>query len=88
VLIELEFDNTYQDAAPTTRHNLKTGNNVPSDIMAEVDRKIDDGLAPSGQLRFSQFGGATNAAQECFNTGTGAWQSATVNANCGGALLF
>jgi len=88
-IIELEFDNTYQDpGTASNRHNMKTGNNIPSDIMAEVDRKIDDGLATAGQLRFSTFGGATNGAQECFATGTGAWQSATPNANCGGALLF
>ncbi len=89
-LIELEFDGTYQDAGNATgpnRHNLKTGNNIPSDIMAEVDRKVDDGLGTLGQLRFSTFGGATNAANECF-AANGAWQSATPNANCGGALLF
>jgi len=85
---QLVFDNVYQDAAPSNRHNLKTGNNIPSDIMAEVDRKIDDGLATGGQLRFSTFGGAVNTGQECYNTTSNAWQSATPNANCGGALLF
>jgi len=91
VLVQLIYDNAYQDgAAPTgpIRHNLKTGNNIPSDILAEVDRKVDDGLATGGQLRFAVFGGATNASQECFATGTGAWQSATPNANCGATSLF
>jgi prepilin-type N-terminal cleavage/methylation domain-containing protein len=87
-LTQLIFDNVYQDAAPTARHNLKTGNNIPSDIMAEVDRKIDDGLGNGGQLRFSTFGGAVNTGQECFNTTSGAWQSATPAANCGGTTLF
>lgn len=87
-LSQLIFDNVYQDAAPVNRHNLKTGNNIPSDILAEVDRKVDDGLGNAGQLRFSTFGGATNASQECFNTTTGAWQSATPNANCGATTLF
>lgn len=87
-LIELEFDNAYEGAGTGgTRHNLKTGNNIPSDIMAEVDRKIDDGLATGGQLRFSVFGGADNTGNVCFAT-TGGWQSATPNANCGAALLF
>ena len=86
----LIFDNVYQDAAPTNRHNFKTGNNIPSDIMAEMDRKVDDGRGDQGQLRFSIFGtpAPTNAAQECFVTATGIWQSATVNANCGAALLY
>ncbi len=90
-LNQLIFDNNYQDGASATgptRHNLKTGNNVPSDILAEVDRKVDDGLATGGQVRFSPLGGATNAAQECFATAGGAWQSATPNANCGAASLF
>ena len=87
-LVQLIFDNVYQDAAPAARHNLKTGNNIPSDILAEVDRKIDDGLGNGGQLRFSTFGGATNAADVCFASGTGAWQSATPNANCGATTLF
>jgi prepilin-type N-terminal cleavage/methylation domain-containing protein len=89
-LIQLIFDNVYQDPAATipARHNLKTGNNIPSDIMAEVDRKIDDGLGNGGQMRFSTFGGAVNTAQECFNTTSGAWQSASPNANCGAATLF
>jgi prepilin-type N-terminal cleavage/methylation domain-containing protein len=87
-LVQLIFDSVYQDASPTNRHNLKTGANIPSDILAEVDRKIDDGLATGGQFRFSTFGGAVNTTQQCFNTTTGAWQSATSNANCGAVTLF
>ena len=87
-LVQLIYDNVYQDASPANRHNLKTGANVPSDILAEVDRKIDDGLGNAGQLRFSTFGGAVNTGDVCFNTTTGAWQSATPNANCGATTLF
>ena len=84
-LVQLIFDNVYQDATPTTRHNLKTGASIPSDILAEVDRKIDDGLANGGQFRFSSFGGA---APGCFDAGTGAWQAATPNSNCGATTLY
>ena len=87
--VQLIFDAVYQDAAPTARHNLKTGATIPSDIMAEVDRKVDDGLGNAGQLRFSTFGGAVNTAPGiCFVIATGVWQSATPQANCGGAVLF
>jgi prepilin-type N-terminal cleavage/methylation domain-containing protein len=86
-LNQLIFDAVYQDASPTARHNLKTGANIPSDILAEVDRKIDDGLANSGQFRYSTFGSAA-AAASCFDTTSGAWQSATPNSNCGGVTLF
>jgi prepilin-type N-terminal cleavage/methylation domain-containing protein len=86
-LTELIFDATYEGAGGATRHNLKTGANIPSDILAEVDRKIDDGKANTGQFRYSTFGSAA-AAASCFNTTTGDWQSATPNANCGGVTLF
>jgi prepilin-type N-terminal cleavage/methylation domain-containing protein len=86
--IQLIFDNAYQDpGTASARHNLKTGANIPSDILAEVDRKIDDGLATNGQLRFSTFNGVVNTGNICF-TAAGAWQSAVPQANCGGAILF
>jgi prepilin-type N-terminal cleavage/methylation domain-containing protein len=86
-LTQLIFDSVYQDAAPVNRHNLKSGANIPSDILAEVDRKVDDGLGNAGQFRYSTFGSAA-AAASCYDTTSGAWQSATPNANCGGATLF
>src|SRR5262245_28461003 len=61
-LVQLIYDNVYMDAAPAQRHNLKTGANIASDILAEVDRKIDDGLANGGQFRYAEFGGATNTS--------------------------
>ena len=89
-LVQLIYDAIYMDPAGTVplRHNLKTGNNIASDILAEVDRKIDDGLGNGGQFRFSTFNGVVNTAGECVNTTSFQWQSATVNPNCGGASLF
>jgi len=87
--IQLIFNNVYRDAASDTgnaRHNLKTGNNIPSDILAEVDRKVDDGLANSGTLRHSTFGTTTFA--NCAVAATNTWQAQTPFANCGGAVLF
>lgn len=85
---QLIYDNVYADAAPTARHNVKTGNLVPSDILAEVDRKVDDGNAQSGTFRFSNYGGNTGAAAL---TGTchtaGIWTIPPVN-DCGGVSLF
>lgn len=86
-LMQLIFDNVYQDAAPTARHNLKTGNNIPSDILAEVDRKMDDGSANAGAVRFSTFGGAVNTGNVCF-AASNIWQSAAPGGNCGAATLF
>lgn len=91
-LMQLIFDNVYREGGAdtgATRHNLKTGNNIPSDIMAEMDRKVDDGLANAGQVRHSTYAGAGTAGTfaECTGTG-GVWLSTTQFANCGAALLF
>lgn len=88
-LMQLIFDNVYRDNAADTgpiRHNLKTGANVASDLLAEVDRKIDDGLANAGQFRHSTFGSAS-AFATCANASNG-WQSTTPVANCGATSLF
>jgi hypothetical protein len=38
--------------AAVTRDSLKLGNQVPVGIIAELDRKIDDGNAQTGSFRF------------------------------------
>jgi prepilin-type N-terminal cleavage/methylation domain-containing protein len=88
--IQLIYDKNYADpsaSGPTDRHNLKTGNQVPVDIIAEVDRKIDDGNARSGIMRFSSYGGASDSCYD--KTGTGVWNAtSTGQTNCGAAILF
>jgi hypothetical protein len=37
------------------KHNIKTGNQVPVEIISEVDRKIDDGNPNTGAFQFSTF---------------------------------
>jgi prepilin-type N-terminal cleavage/methylation domain-containing protein len=94
VRLQLIFDNVYLDAAavPGARHNLKTGSQIPSDLLGEIDRKIDDGVAQGGVFRHSTYdpsGGGTNTAANCVNAGAGnVWQAVTPFANCGGATLF
>ncbi len=92
--LQMIYDNVY-DGAPTTRHNLKTGNQIPSDLLAEVDRKADDGIATGGSFRFSAYKGETGAGgtaptpANCYDTvGAGAWDAASPDPNCGGASLF
>ena len=57
--LQLIYDEQYGDPTATNakRHNLKTGNQVPVNILAEVDRKIDDGLPYSGAFQFSVYAG-------------------------------
>ena len=81
------------------KHNLKTGNQIPVDILAEVDRKIDDGLPYNGGFQFSAYFpvgstapavGATSIAPNCVNTATvpPSWTTTSGATNCGAASLF
>ena len=93
--LQMIYDNVY-DGAPTTRHNLKSGNQIPSDILAEVDRKIDDGSATGGSFRFSAYSG-DSAGGGTAPVGSGScylaaapnnWVSSAPVPVCGGASLF
>jgi prepilin-type N-terminal cleavage/methylation domain-containing protein len=94
VYLQLVWDGAYADpagGAGNPRHNMKTGNQVPSNILAEIDRKIDDGRAVSGFLRFSDYDGGVGAPDplECYSqTGGHEWHASRSGANCGGAVLF
>ena len=54
------------------RLQIHTGPRIPSNILAEVDRKIDDGLANSGGMVFNQYVpmsiGGMPEASVCMNT--------------------
>jgi prepilin-type N-terminal cleavage/methylation domain-containing protein len=100
VFLQLVFDGAYgQGGTGAQRHNLKTGAQIPVEIIAEIDRKIDDGRPFSGAFQFSpyrgnaaaapQVGGA--AAPSCANTAgppQGTWNTTGGESNCGGALVF
>jgi prepilin-type N-terminal cleavage/methylation domain-containing protein len=90
----MRADNGYLDpnAAIPVRHNLRTGNQVPADILAEIDRKVDDGSPQTGTFRFtnvSAAGVAPNPAT-CLNAGPPIiWNVlGPVDPNCGGTTLF
>ena len=93
VSLQLAYDDVYGD--PNTnmpaRHSLKTGNQIPAAILAEIDRKIDDGNALGGNFRFSVYAPGGNApdAATCFSAATGLWNPHGSNdPNCGAASLF
>ena len=82
--LNLVYDATYAvpSGTPPTRHNLQTGSAVPSDILAEIDRKVDDGNAVQGAFR----GSGANASNVCWSA-TGVWTS-TAPSPCAAATLF
>ncbi|MBU0594396.1 MAG: prepilin-type N-terminal cleavage/methylation domain-containing protein [Gammaproteobacteria bacterium] len=93
--LQLIYDNNYGDGTGSSRHNLKTGNQVPVNILAEVDRKIDDGLPYSGAFQFSTYAGPAGTAPtaaDCVVAAAGAtpaqWNIAGESNNCGGASIF
>jgi prepilin-type N-terminal cleavage/methylation domain-containing protein len=88
--LQLIYDNVYADAAPTARTNLKTGAQIPVNILAEIDRKVDDGNALRGTMRFSAYQGnaaAAPVAANCHNA-AGEWLAGNGQTNCGAAILF
>lgn len=94
--LRLIYDNAYGSGTSETRHNLKTGNQIPSDMLAEVDRKIDDGVATSGTFQFSAYDGggddddtAPKGSDKCYQAAAvNNWIADKPRANCGGAGLF
>jgi len=90
--IQVIYDNVFGAGGGAVRHNIKTGNQIPSNILAEIDRKIDDGNPVGGVFQFSTYNGGTGgtaptggAAGQCY-VGT-VWTAPSVT-NCGGASLL
>jgi prepilin-type N-terminal cleavage/methylation domain-containing protein len=94
--MQLIYDGVYgKGTASPARHNLKTGPNIPVDIVAELDRKVDDGAPLTGAFQVSEYSGASTACyKDTTGSGTtatsipGVWDVATANSNCGGASLY
>ncbi|MCU0869535.1 MAG: prepilin-type N-terminal cleavage/methylation domain-containing protein [Burkholderiales bacterium] len=78
--------------AVTARMHLKTGNRISADVLAEVDRKVDDGLSDRGALRFSATSTTGDAIVEaqCHDAATHRWitTGGAIGQNCGGAWLL
>jgi prepilin-type N-terminal cleavage/methylation domain-containing protein len=83
-------------AASPLRHNIKSGSQMPVAIVAEMDRKTDDGAPFTGGFQFSTYrgNGAANPALSGPNSCiagagmTATWAVTGGQANCGGASLL
>jgi prepilin-type N-terminal cleavage/methylation domain-containing protein len=81
---------------PVPRHSVKTGNQVPVEIAAEIDRKVDDGRPYGGAFQFSTFSGSGSApdvggtAGACTSSDAddGIWNEPAGQSNCGAASLL
>lgn len=69
---QIMYDGLYgagTTAAPSPLgHNIKSGSQVPVEIVAEMDRKLDDGAPFTGRFQFSSYQG--NGAGNPAMTGT------------------
>lgn len=102
IYLEIVYDGLYGAgtvAVPlAARHNVKTGAQVPVDIISEMDRKIDDGAPNTGGFQFSRYIGnaaaaptdGAAAAPACTSalTAAGVWNTTNGSTNCGGASLI
>jgi prepilin-type N-terminal cleavage/methylation domain-containing protein len=98
IFLEFVHDSDYYDtsAPPIVKLNLKTGSQIPVEIVSEVDRKIDDGHAQRGSFRFSRYNGTgtdlpapgATGSGACVNTANQTWFISEGQANCGGTSLF
>ncbi len=76
------------DGTARNTHELRTGRSIPVDIMAELDRKVDDGIPLTGGFRTDQ----TNNAATC-RAGAGAASTYSITAadpqsDCAGVHLL
>jgi hypothetical protein len=77
----------------TTRNNIKTGDRVPSDVLAEADRKIDDGFPASGRFQFSSYDGTGErrvSADACTSVSDAvrSWNRTSGTDECGAASII
>jgi prepilin-type N-terminal cleavage/methylation domain-containing protein len=102
VYMQVIYDGIYGAGTAGTpsalRHNIKTGSQVPVEIIVEVDRKIDDGAPNTGGFQFSRYqgngaaaptdGAAATPACTSATTAAGVWNATNGSTNCGGASLL
>jgi prepilin-type N-terminal cleavage/methylation domain-containing protein len=86
----LANDTDYADGAatvaPNPATNIKTGGNVPAATVAELDRKVDDGIAGTGSFRVAPVWDASTAT--CYTAGAPLiYAAATEVKSCGGTAL-
>jgi prepilin-type N-terminal cleavage/methylation domain-containing protein len=89
IFLQLAYDDNYGTGTVPSKHNLKTAGQIPVEIIAEVDRKVDDGNPYGGAFQFSPYapsGSSAPTAATCV-TGT-AWNILGEASNCGAASVF
>lgn len=92
----LYFSSDYFDlATPSSKLNLVLGSGIPVNVLAELDRKIDDGLPSSGVVRHGvtsggTFGTISQSTADCVDTATTppTWDIAANEQLCNAVYLY
>jgi prepilin-type N-terminal cleavage/methylation domain-containing protein len=97
IYMQIIFDGRYGISdGGRLRHNLKTGGQIPVNVLQELDRKVDDGKPYKGALQFSTYqgNGSTSPTEGGVSGCTTAldpeadWNLQSGNTNCGAAAMF
>ena len=71
------------------RHNIKTGSLLPVELLAEIDRKVDDGKPYTGAFQFSTYAPPSVTAPDPASCVSGAdWNVLGAQTNCGAASVL
>ena len=89
-VLVLAYDAAYGDPAPTNRNNFKSGAQIPPNILAEVDRKVDDGNPQTGTMRSTNSAVAGELAVNagCIVAGPPTAWGLDTGMSCAAASLF
>jgi prepilin-type N-terminal cleavage/methylation domain-containing protein len=88
--MQLVYDANWGASGNTVnKHNIKTGSLLPVELMAEIDRKIDDGKPYTGVFQFSIYAPPSATAPDPTTCTNGSdWNISGGDTNCGATSLL
>ncbi len=80
----LSFGTEVRGTAGADAHELNTGRGIPVEVIAELDRKVDDGNPITGAMQLGAGGTnwATTASDACIDTTNNVYDIQAPSANC------
>jgi len=69
--MNLAYGTTVKGAAGAAAHELISGRGIPVEVIAELDRKVDDGVPRSGAMRLGLNGAGWGVSDACERDETG-----------------
>ncbi len=88
--LQLGYDTNWGVAGNTIkRHNVKTGSLLPVELLAEMDRKVDDGKPYTGAFQFSPYAPGSVVAPDPTKCVSGLeWNVLGAETDCGAANVL